>query len=80
MTKAQSAMNAMDAAGRKIAFLDLPSLSPEERGTFIAALTVLKEIIETAQTATKEPTAVKTYRGKTAPKATAPAKKKARRK
>jgi ParB family chromosome partitioning protein len=80
VTKAQSAMNAMDAAGRKIAFLDLQSLMPEERGNFTAALAVLKEIIETAQTATKESTAVKTSQGKTTPKAAAPAKKKAGKK
>lgn len=80
VTKAQSTMNAMDAAGRKIVSLDLQSLSSEEKGTYTAALAVLKEIIETAQRTAKEPAAVGTSQGKTTPKAAAPAKKKARRK
>ena len=80
VTKAQSTMNAMDAAGRKIASLDLQSLSPEEKGTFTAALAVLKEIIETAQKATKETTMGRTFQGKTTPKAATSAKKKAGKK
>ena len=80
VTKAQSAMNAMDAAGRRIASLDLQSLSPEEKGTFTAALAVLKEIVETAQAATKEPAAVGKSQRKTALKATTPVKKKAGKK
>jgi len=54
-TKAQSAVNAMDAMKNKITALDLQALSSEEKQNFIIALNNLKQAIEdTLAAATEE--------------------------
>jgi ParB family chromosome partitioning protein len=53
-TKAQSAFNAMDTIQRKITTLDIPTLTPDEKGNFIIALNNLKQAIENTLAAATE--------------------------
>jgi ParB family chromosome partitioning protein len=55
VTKAQGTFNVMDTTQRKIATLDIPTLSPGEKSNFIIALENMKQAIEAALAAAMQP-------------------------